>query len=470
MRASPRIGRMLRAVWLGLALAAPGIATGPAFAQQAQSVVAEQDGIAASLAVGATAAEIGWRFVRPTTAPVADITVSIDGKPIGSPTLQPYPGPDQQSAILLLLDVTDARRDRQILLDKRSMAEIAARARPHHRVASAAFSDGSQGVSAATGDATAIALAIANATPRRALTNLGRVLASAIEDMSRESAARRAIYVMTDGYSDDGLDVGRLGAAAKAADVAIVFVLSPSGRPTNLRGVIEQLASATGGFVVDEARLPAFLRAPYTLIDSGASATFPFGDARRYWWSFGQEVRAVFRYGDRQLALVAPVTLRRASLAEHGKELWRNHRAATLALLIGLPALVGGGLAWRARRNARPPGPTFEARLEDIESHSVFRLEGDVLRIGRDPTNDVVIPDHTVSRHHAVLRLQPKTPHTPATYAIENAASLNGMLVNDAKVDRAVLAEGDVIRIGDRRLRFTTRVSVPLASTEVHPR
>jgi transcriptional regulator of acetoin/glycerol metabolism len=69
---------------------------------------------------------------------------------------------------------------------------------------------------------------------------------------------------------------------------------------------------------------------------------------------------------------------------------------------------------------------------------------GDVLRIGRDPSCHVAIDDQQASRSHA------KVTCSVDTLALVDLESRNGTFVNGQKITRANLRRGDVIRIGSR--------------------
>ncbi|MGO9155540.1 ATP-binding cassette domain-containing protein, partial [Mycobacterium sp.] len=73
-------------------------------------------------------------------------------------------------------------------------------------------------------------------------------------------------------------------------------------------------------------------------------------------------------------------------------------------------------------------------------------------RIGRATDNDIVIADVLASRHHAYL-----APCTsgPLGSEIRDANSINGTFVNGIRVGSAVLAEGDVVTIGNVDLVFS---------------
>ena len=84
----------------------------------------------------------------------------------------------------------------------------------------------------------------------------------------------------------------------------------------------------------------------------------------------------------------------------------------------------------------------FEVRYPLGQSHDVT-LQGTVAVIGRDPSCELVVTDPKCSRRHAVLEAGPQG------ITIRDAGSANGVFVNDKKVERAPLSEGDLVRLGD---------------------
>lgn len=71
---------------------------------------------------------------------------------------------------------------------------------------------------------------------------------------------------------------------------------------------------------------------------------------------------------------------------------------------------------------------------------------GAVMVIGRRPGCDILLADDTVSRHHAEIR-----PNRHG-FVLADMGSLNGTYVNDQRIETAVLAHGDEVRIGIFRL------------------
>lgn len=72
------------------------------------------------------------------------------------------------------------------------------------------------------------------------------------------------------------------------------------------------------------------------------------------------------------------------------------------------------------------------------------------LTIGREAHNTIAMPDNKqCSRDHAKVWRE-----GPQRYAVADLGSTNGTLLNDAKVSRQSLKDGDVIAIGPVTLRF----------------
>ena len=74
-----------------------------------------------------------------------------------------------------------------------------------------------------------------------------------------------------------------------------------------------------------------------------------------------------------------------------------------------------------------------------------------VTSIGRNPGNDVVLKDSTVSNYHATIRLEDRG------YFIYDFASENGTRVNGRKIYRKKLVDGDVIQLGQSVLVFASK-------------
>lgn len=106
---------------------------------------------------------------------------------------------------------------------------------------------------------------------------------------------------------------------------------------------------------------------------------------------------------------------------------------------------------------------TIEADTEDVKE-SLVRVvileptaaartvvcQQEYITIGRDSSCDVVIPEPTVSRRHAVMT------RTAAGFVINDQNSLNAVFVGEppTQVTTALLYDGDEVRLGNARLRI----------------
>ena len=102
--------------------------------------------------------------------------------------------------------------------------------------------------------------------------------------------------------------------------------------------------------------------------------------------------------------------------------------------------------------------PTSSARRE-------ISLSRSLISIGRDPSNDVVLPDAMVSRRHAVVEFR------GSQYFLRDCNSSNGSLVNGDRVSERNLRDGDLVAIGTARMLFREELDAEDAAAKVvqHP-
>ncbi len=107
---------------------------------------------------------------------------------------------------------------------------------------------------------------------------------------------------------------------------------------------------------------------------------------------------------------------------------------------------------------AAAPGRAWDGtiRLEDrailtLKNESgdeTFVLGNDPLTVGRNPKNDIVLLDKTISRQHA------KFSKSNEGYVVEDISSGSGVLVNGRREKRMVLQSGDSIEMGEFKFVF----------------
>ncbi len=155
------------------------------------------------------------------------------------------------------------------------------------------------------------------------------------------------------------------------------------------------------------------------------------------------------------------------------------------ALMLGLAALLAVPLlailghvlrrrsfatATRAAMPAPQPAEGAEAAQSDASDgytwpvDATIEIEGkagaripigrELMRIGREVDNDLVLANQSVHRFHAVIQ---RTEDSEIIVVDMSSSEGNGVVVNGKRVPRARLRDGDLIELGESRLRFASR-------------
>lgn len=172
---------------------------------------------------------------------------------------------------------------------------------------------------------------------------------------------------------------------------------------------------------------------------------------------WGQLMLALYRSGRQADALAAYQRARRHLGEELGIEPGRALRDLETAVLRQDPALDRAPAPARPTTAAAPPRPPEDATIKAaggkvatlVLPDGSERLLGDgPLVVGRGADCDIVLPDPAVSRRHAEIR--------PALggHLLVDTGSTNGTTVNGSAVLHHLLADGDLIGIGDLALTY----------------
>lgn len=152
-----------------------------------------------------------------------------------------------------------------------------------------------------------------------------------------------------------------------------------------------------------------------------------------------------------------------------------------LVALLAIPTLALSGFFFRGRKPPSPdatmvisrPSQRSRAKLRtattrtevsswpteawvDIEGMpgGRFVIGHSLVRIGRESDNDIRFAAKTVHRYHAVIR---RTTEGDVVINDLSSADGNGVLVNGSRVEETRLKKGDVINVGEVRLKFDSR-------------
>lgn len=124
-----------------------------------------------------------------------------------------------------------------------------------------------------------------------------------------------------------------------------------------------------------------------------------------------------------------------------------------LAGMGGAAAATGAGIAAAGAAHMAPAKPSAPARplaqLVDVVTGDTYELTSARATVGRERSvADVVLRDPNVSRRHAELTF------TGSDWSIEDLNSTNGTMVNNRRITRCPLRNGDVLTFGLSTFEF----------------
>jgi len=134
----------------------------------------------------------------------------------------------------------------------------------------------------------------------------------------------------------------------------------------------------------------------------------------------------------------------------------KNH--VVLAGVIGIAAASGvvGLMLLLMGSKAPPPPPEEESKvaygwLEMLDGNaSRYPLKTTNVRIGRHRDNDICLHNDSISRRHALLHFNADNRR----FVIRDLGGDNGVVVNNIKQQTHELNDGDLVELGEVRLRF----------------
>jgi hypothetical protein len=312
----------------------------------------------------------------------------------------------------------------------------------------------------------------------------------AIAKLAKERADRKALVILGDGQSDDTADEHeQVVKAAKEAGVvihALGFLASAADSPKFQS--LRRLADETGGFR-REVRIGGTQK--YTVgnqfiaeaLENGGSLKMTLKEPPG---SVAVTITASLAGGrsesvERTFALEAPPPTPQPSQQPQpqpspgGGESRVSEPPATaawyerimrwavqniwLAGLVGLALMAGAaGLVMLAVNSlaARAPDPALqEGRvygwLDMLDgAASRYPLRTTNVRIGRHRDNDICLQNDSISRRHALLHFNADNRR----FVITDLGGDNGVIVNKVKQQTHELSDGDLVELGEVRLRF----------------
>jgi hypothetical protein len=387
---------------------------------------------------------------------------------------QPFAKSDKESAILWLVDVSNPARAETVKKQQRLLQSwLASLTHRHYRLGLAAFAENLQTLAPLNSESAVLKEALERLSAQGHSTAFYQSLLNSLELLKWTKAERKSLWVFSDGMAEDtAYQHEDVVLAAQKADVMIVGLGYPereSQWPQLQR--LQRLAEETGGYfvVAREGQLPATaLTDILALVDGGGTLSLDLPDL----YGIHQATLTLWdRAGDvfaKNLTIEGPplppiepanlltevveetpstqFTARVTDPAVKASAPWLSWRWITVgSVVLGMLVLVWIWLLVRKKPASYP----ILARLENLHSGQVLTVTIAFCRLGRAPDNDLCFKNDSVSAHHAELHQD-----TNGAFTIADIGSTNGVWINGKRVKNQGLRNGDVVELGEIRLRF----------------
>ena len=438
-----------------------------------------------------------FRLIDP--AAIREVNISLV-----SPDLSAGEPAFTQFLIHFLVDAND--RQPTMTAIRRHIQTLVRGAAPYHRFGLAVFASDTRELVKPGASADAVLGATAKIKMLAQTTELYRNTLHAVRLLSTSPADRKALFVFSDGLAEDHAYFHEdVVGAANAAGVIIVGMGYPRTVQESVAlQSIRRLSEDTGGryLAAGERRdlPPGFVEDIFQSLGNGGGFTFDLTPAVEAGLS-GSYPMAVHFSLERgsasasvpvqvpnatslaQVAVVQPVTTpsvpqpapATTSASETSAVLSNTILWGAVAVLSVIVLVMLCLLIILFRRNASTkPVPDYRSPSEEPEPEPepdslvgflepaddpevAYAITSTTYRIGRHSSNDLPVPDPSVSRQHAEIRRR------GSRFTITDLESMNGVFVNNKQQKHTVLSDDDTIELGDVAFKFKLETTRSLA-------
>lgn len=422
----------------------------------AQSSADEIDPRHASMSCGLEGGDVlACKYRTSSTLSLKEVSIKVDGNLVQIPDggLKSFPKEGESVAVLVLLDVSDPARKDTVENKSAKLINYFVSARKSYEKIGVATFDSELTVLAPIGASNEqISTALKKVKATGQSTEFYKSILAGIEVLEKTDADRKGLVVISDGKDEDkayGLtDVIRSAKSANVSIMGVGIAEKPSDSP--YLQTLKRLSDETFGEYVnasDNKLDSSFISKPFGFVEKGGEILI---DAKDYHGV--QRVELLLGVADGKV-----VELSTNVNFDQDRSLLQRAVGFVLIywlwLAVGLIALVVSVLLFIKVRKARKASMKQEvdyASLSETDGlctrHAIRKTAS---RIGRSKDNDIVLANDSISSHHAEIHMRRE-----GVFYIVDLSSTNGVYVNDQRVNQTELKDGDLIELGEVRLRF----------------
>lgn len=431
-----------------------------------------------------------YRFIDPE--PVLSISSKFNNKSVPIKEESHYPWKDAITAILFLVDTSDPARANAIEQNKKHIRQILDKTKSYQLTGLASF-DKTLRLEVPVGSSNNQILdSLKDLRATGQTTELYRSVLSAIELLEQVKADRKSIYLFSDGLAEDTAYFHKdVVSAARKAGVIITSIGYPRSISQSVAlQTLRRLSEETGGLYIEADNTftvqPQFLDNPFNSVDNGGKFVIDLspllllsGKSYNLDLLFDTDSndynKKITVAGTRQeikpstTDITSPATPEKQSASapkiryvtketpQQKNNLWFWYGIpAFLIILLVFTIFILIYSSTRLTRKQATDSTSFSDfkpyayLVVQDETKKCYSITRTTWRIGRGKDNEMTLNDNSVSRRHAEIHRDKGDKFT-----IYDLDSLNGVYVNNEKVSKHILHEGDIIEVGDINFRFT---------------
>ncbi|MGD9830633.1 MAG: FHA domain-containing protein, partial [Hyphomicrobiaceae bacterium] len=419
----------------------------------------------------------------------------------------------QSTAWLFLIDNSDSRRARTVQKSVEVVMKLAEKREGKRQFGLAIFSDKLTVLAPLSATKETFDEEAGKIKAAGSATELYRSVKDAIELMGKEAADRKAVVVISDGKAEDRAYTHEQVVAAAKKHGVTIYGIGYAERASDFPHlqVLRRMAEETGGSYVQASistkELPEdYFDKFFGYVENGGRLQIPLNDLEgKQEFEITAELddgrTASSRYAMTVPARPAakpdspqakpkpgtdpkretdpkPASVTPKSTTEEAEppksfvgkllDAAKKNRVAAGVAGAGILTLLLGGivLMLRSREPETPnrvstvvtapsmaptdPSQIVYGWLEFLDAGSTkVPITSTTVRIGRHKDNDVQIANNSVHRRHAIMHMTPVKK-----FIVQNLGTKNGVYVNSTRHEQTELLDGDLIELGEVRLRF----------------
>lgn len=405
-----------------------------------------------------------------------------------------YPNKNAITAVLFMIDTSDPARQNVVGKNIVHIKEFLLASKEYHRFGLLSFNKELKLIVPIGSELSMINNAAKDLKATGTTTELYKNILGAIKLFRDVDAERKSIFLFSDGLAEDKAyfheDVVK---AARKAGIIITSIGYPRSVAKSVYlQTLARLSEETGGKYIEadhQFDIPAyFLSQPYTELDNGGEFNVHLQKIVDNKIHNETNIKLTFETDMGTSILLTPVTFNLTPIIQElisssdvvkeenttpevipiqivTKEVLKTSTLETwlwYIILVALGILIILTIATffvTLRKQHQHPNnimsfpdvKPYAFLIAQDESKTKYPINSAISRLGRSGDNEITLLDSSVSRFHAVIHY-----NECDEFILIDLNSLNSVFVNNEKIGRYKLEEGNIIEIGDVKLIFTS--------------